>query len=55
MKLKGRIDGMVSLDGKKNGGEPVAMNMACVSNYQDNIFDLEASMHEEAEQVNQPG
>uniref|UniRef100_A0A164TU95 Uncharacterized protein n=1 Tax=Daucus carota subsp. sativus TaxID=79200 RepID=A0A164TU95_DAUCS len=56
LELKGRIDSMVSLDGKENGGalrEPVAMNMTCVSNYQDNIFDLEASIHEQAEQVNQ--
>lgn len=54
--VKGRIDNMVGLDSKENAGafvEPVVRNMTCASNYQDNIFDLEASMHEQAEQVNQ--
>lgn len=54
LKLKGRINDMVGLDGKEEGGafkEQVAKNMICASNYQDDIFDLEASMHEQAEQV----
>ena len=56
MELKGRIDSVVSLDGMEDEvafREHIAMNMTCVSNYQDNIFDLEASMHEQAVQVNQ--
>ena len=47
---------MFSLDGKENGGaftKRVTINMTCVNNYQDTIFDLEDSMHEQDEQVNQ--
>ncbi|KAK1364591.1 hypothetical protein POM88_040152 [Heracleum sosnowskyi] len=55
LELKGRMNDMVGLDGKEEGGafrEPVAKNMICSSNYQDDIFDLEGSMHERAVQVN---
>lgn len=56
LELKGRLDSMASLDGKENGkslGEPLAKNISCVSNYQDNIFELEDSPHKQAEKVNQ--
>lgn len=56
LEIKGRLGSMESLDGKENEkslGEPVAMNMTCVSNYQDDIFELEDSVHKQAEQVNQ--
>ncbi|KAL8091923.1 hypothetical protein AgCh_034261 [Apium graveolens] len=46
---------MVGLDGEKEGGafrEPVAKNMICASNFQDDIFDLESPMHKQAEQDN---
>ncbi|KAK1364653.1 hypothetical protein POM88_040214 [Heracleum sosnowskyi] len=54
LELKGRMNDMVGLDVKEEGGdfrEPVAKNMICASNYQDDIFDLEGSMHEQALQV----
>lgn len=54
LELKRRLGSMESMDGKENEkslGEPVAA-MNCISNYQDDIFELEAPVHKEAGQVN---
>lgn len=55
LELKGRINDMVGLDGKEEGGafrEPVAKNMICASNFQDDMVEIKPSMHEQAEQDN---
>lgn len=56
LELKGRLGSMASLDGKENEksrGDPVAKDISCKSNYQDDIFKLEALMPKQAEQVKQ--
>ncbi|XP_017243583.1 uncharacterized protein LOC108215589 [Daucus carota subsp. sativus] len=56
LELKGRLGSMASLDGKENEkshGHPVAKDISCKSNYQDDIFKLEALMPKQAEQVKQ--
>lgn len=56
LELKGRIGSMGSLDRKANGnslGEPIDETMKCISNYQDDILELEASELKQADQVKQ--
>lgn len=54
LELKGRLGSMASLDGKETEkclGEPVDKTMCCISNYQDDILELEASVLKQADQV----
>lgn len=55
LELKGRFSIMEVPANKENGNalrEPVDKHISCASNYEDDIFEMEVSLAEQAEQVN---